>query len=290
VELVDRLAALKGPPADREVAQSPGGGARTETASLPLRLAAVPQAPARKPEPRPGEIAIVWLGQGVEMQFAWVPSGTFLMGSPVEEAMRHDDEMQHQVTLTRGFHLGIHPVTQAQWRAVMSNNPSRFKAAERPVESVSWDLCVDFCKKLRQKTGKRFRLPTEAEWEYACRAGTSTAYHNGTGLEALRQVGWCSYDDKQGSAKETKPVRQFQPNAWGFYDMHGNVWEWCHDWYGPYEKEGKDPVGPGFGTGHVLRGGSWFYGPRYCRSARRVRIDAGPRYADFGCRVLLGPD
>ncbi len=243
---------------------------------------------AKAPEPQPGEIETLWLGQGVEMKFVWVPPGSFLMGSSPDEQLRNDDETQHWVHLTRGFYLGIHPVTQTQWRQVCGNNPSRFKHANRPVETVSWENCVDFCWKLRQKTSRRFRLPTEAEWEYACRAGTATVYHSGNDLSALRKVGWCSYNDTQGSARETQPVGQLEPNAWGLFDMHGNVWEWCNDWYGSYERgEQQDPVGPGFGVAHVLRGGSWYYGPRFCRSARRARMETGQRYTDFGCRVVL---
>jgi formylglycine-generating enzyme required for sulfatase activity len=253
-----------------------------------LTTAGLPAQP--QGEPRPGEVATIWISPGVVMQFAWCPPGTFLMGSLPDEAGRGEDESSHEVTLTRGFYLGVHPVTQAQWRTVMGNNPSRAKAADHPVEMVSWDNCVDFCKRLRPLTGKGFRLPTEAEWEYACRAGTDTDYHAGNGTDALRKVGWCSYDDVQGSARGTQAVGQLQTNAWGLYDMHGNVWEWCRDWYGPYEGEGKDPLGPGFGHARVLRGGSWYYGPRFCRSARRVRMGPATRYADIGCRLVLCPD
>jgi formylglycine-generating enzyme required for sulfatase activity len=297
-DLADRLAPEADPvPGDPEPTPFPGPWlsfrtdrqART-TPVCGVRVVDVRQARAARPEPEAGDLATVWVSQDLALRFAWVPPDTFLMGSLPGEAMRLEDEAPHRVTLTRGFYLGTHPVTQAQWRAVMGNNPSRVKAADHPVEMVSWTNCTEFCKRLRYRTGKHFRLPTEAEWEYACRAGTATAYHGGNGVDALRKVGWCSYDDVQGSAGGTQPVGQLAPNAWGLWDMHGNVWEWCRDWYGHYEGEGKDPIGPGFGSARVLRGGSWYYGPRFCRSARRVWKEPNTRYADIGFRILLCPE
>ena len=248
-------------------------------------------------EPQPGEIITIPVGQvkkggflglggvsvDVSMRFAWCPAGTFLMGSPPSETERSDNETQHRVTLTHGFHLGIHAVTQAQWQAVMGDNPSNFKGHDRPVEQVSWDECEMFCTKLGQLTGKRFRLPTEAEWEYACRAGTTTPFYFG------RTIGTdqANYDGNSGSTlrwlagsegtiggvyrQQTTPVGSFPANAWGLFDMHGNVWEWCQDWYG---------------DARVLRGGSWTDDPRSCRAARRRRAD-GLRQFNLGCRVVL---
>ncbi len=296
-ELAERLGALADPlvddpePTPVPVGLTPRRGVRQLKAVSPRAGCAAADPPARSslPATQPGEVTTIWLGQGVVLKFVWIPPGTFVMGSLPGEPVRLENETPHRVTLTKGFYLGVHPVTQAQWRAVMGNNPSRVKAANHPVEMVSWDSCVVFCKKLRQLTGKRFRLPTEAEWEYACRAGTTTAYHSGNGLEALRQVGWCSYDEVPGSAGMTQPVGLLQPNAWGLWDMHGNVWEWCRDWYAPYEGDAIDPIGPCFGTARVLRGGSWYYGPNDCRSARRVRKEPATRYADIGCRILLCP-
>jgi formylglycine-generating enzyme required for sulfatase activity len=167
--------------------------------------------------------------------------------------------------------MGVYPVMQAQWLAVMGSNPSYFKGTDRPVDSVSWENCVVFCERL----GQRFRLPTEAEWEYACRAGTSTAYYTGDGLDALKRAGWCSYDGTLGSGMETRPVGQFEPNAWGLYDMTGNVWEWCLDKRGDYR---------------VLRGGSWCGTPRNGRSADKVLDRADYRYSHIGFRILLCPD
>src|SRR3954463_1058768 len=165
----------------------------------------------------------VVLGEGVEMTFNFIPPGTFLMGSPPDEEGRLDNEVLHRVTLPRVFWLGISPVTQGQWQAVMGSNSSRFQGDRRPGENVFWDDCVAFCRRL----GEKFRLPTEAEWEYACRAGTMTAYYTGDGVEALKRAGW-------GSAEGTRPVGQFEPNAWGIFDMHGNVLEWVADWFGAY--------------------------------------------------------
>lgn len=178
----------------------------------------------------------------IDMRFTWCPPGTFLMGSPPEEVGRYDDEVQHRVMLTKGFYLGVHPVTQAQWRAVMGSNPSWFKGDNLPVENVSWYDCQAFCKKL----GGLVRLPTEAEWEYACRAGTTTVYHTGDDEEALSRAGW--YYTNSGG--QTRPVGELTPNAWGLYDMHGNVWEWCADWHDEYSKEevAKGPCGPFAGS------------------------------------------
>jgi formylglycine-generating enzyme required for sulfatase activity len=253
----------------------------------------------------------VALGEGAEMEFAWIPPGSFLMGSPPEEEERYEDEAQHQVVVTHGFWLATTPVTQAQWGAVLNSirpddvrpqffaswrkgkwealrdrNPSKFKGEDRPVEHVSWNDCEVFCTMLGQRDGTRYRLPTEAEWEYACRAGTVTAYCSGSGLAALKQVGWCSYDGKWGSAKATRPVASFQPNGWGLFDMHGNVGEWCQDRCGPYYSEGDS-----LNQSHcVVRGGSWFESPRICRSAKRGRQGPGHYSFEVGFRVVLCPD
>jgi formylglycine-generating enzyme required for sulfatase activity len=247
----------------------------------------------RPREPRPGEVVAVALGSGVEMKFAWIPPGTFLMGSPKSEPERSDDELQHRVTLTRGFRLGIHPVTQAQWQAVMGSNPSNFKGDNRPVEQVSWDDCQDFCRKLAAKTGKRFRLPTEAEWEYACRAGTTTPFYFGDTIstdQANYDGNWTYGKGKIGTYREqTTPAGSFPANAWGLFDMHGNVWEWCEDLYATYEtSDVEDPKNTSNGTARVLRGGSWFHNPNRCRCAYRGRYVAGYRRDNvFGCRVCL---
>ncbi len=235
------------------------------------------------------------------MKFAFIPPGTFLMGSPENEEGRSFDKTQHQVTLTNGFYVAVTPVTQSQWKAVTGNNPSRFQGDNNPVDSVSWDDCQEFIGKLNDshkdrsrlgipKAGK-FALLTEAQWEYACRAGTTTEYHAGDGLNALKQAGWCSYDSNWGSAGQTKPVGSFHPNAWGLYDMHGNVYEWCQDWFGDYpNKDIKDPQCAQLEVCRVLRGGSWYDYPADCRSAfRDWVIPDGCNYG-YGCRVAFRLD
>ena len=247
------------------------------------------QAEPRRKEPRPGEIVTNSLG----MKFAWIPPGTFLMGSPPNEPERSDDETQHRVTLTKGFWMGVHQVTQAQWQAVMGGNPSNFKGESNlPVENVSWDECVAFCEALGHKDSKTYRLPTEAEWEYACRAGATTPFHFGDTIS----VDQANYDsnytygaDKKGIHRQkTTPVGSFPPNTWGLYDMHGNVWEWCQDWYGPYPEEDlKDPQWFVGGDRRVCRGGSWGNIPGDCRSAFRIWYAPAYRYYYLGCRVAL---
>jgi uncharacterized protein (TIGR02996 family) len=229
------------------------------------------------------------LAKGVEMAFNFIPPGSFLMGIPEGEHGGAEEVPQHLVTLTKGFFLGVYQVTQAQWQAVMGSKPSNFKGNNRPVENVSWEDCQEFCRKLGERDGIRYRLPTEAEWEYACRAGTTTDYCSGNGLHALRQVGWCDYDGKWVSARETNPVGQFQPNAWGLYDMHGNVWEWCLDGRRTYSSGAiEDPVGPqNQDDARVLRGGSWFDSSSWCRSALRRRDAPAARNVYSGCRVVL---
>ena len=224
---------------------------------------------------------------GVDVPLRWCPPGTFLMGSPAFEEGFFGDEMQHHVTLTKGFWMGETPVTQELWTAVMGANPSRFKNGDAyPVESVSWDDCQPFLKALNDRfpvEDQRWALPTEAQWEYACRSGTETAY---AGTGRLDDMGW--YDENSGS--QTHPVGQKRPNHWGLLDMHGNVWEWCSDWSGHYPSASTtDPTGPSFGPERVYRGGSWFNGARVCRSAYRGGADPGRRDCYLGFRVALAP-
>jgi formylglycine-generating enzyme required for sulfatase activity len=192
-----------------------------------------------------------------DMKFVYIPPGTFMMGSPPEEKGRYDRETLHEVTLTKGFYLQTTQVTQAQWKAVMGNNPSRFQGCDDcPVETVFWNDVQDFIRKLNQREGKDiYRLPTEAEWEYTARAGSTTGYCFGDDESLLSEYAW--YD--KNSENKTHPVATRKPNAWGLYDMHGNVWEWCEDRYGDYPS-GKvtDPVGTSDGSFRVLRGGGWF--------------------------------
>jgi formylglycine-generating enzyme required for sulfatase activity len=209
------------------------------------------------------------------------------MGGPKNEEERGENEgPQHKVRITKPFYMGRHEVTQEQWERVMGNNPSKFKGAKNPVEQVSWNDCQEFLKKLNAlvKIRGTFRLPTEAEWEYACRAGSRTPYSFGDDQAQLPRYGWFAAN----SDRRTQPVGQKQRNAWGLYDMHGNVWEWCADWYGPYGKATEtDPTGPKTGPSRVLRGGAWNLNPQNCQSASRHGTSPIHRDYRFGFRVVV---
>ena len=225
-----------------------------------------------------GATKIITLPGGAKMEMIWCEPGTFMMGSPLAERGRFDDEPLHPVTLTKGFWLGKYEVTQGQWQSVMGHNPSKFKDPDRPVESVSWEDCSLFISRLNTELGGVARFPSEAEWEYACRAGSSNPV-SGNGL--LSDMAW--YDANSGN--ETHPVGKNHANAWGFYDMHGNVLEWCYDWFGNFEAKATDPRGPASGSFRVLRGGCWFFYARDCRSAYRLKRDPVLRNAIFGFRL-----
>ncbi len=234
----------------------------------------------------------VTLGNGVTLKMVSVPGGTFLMGSPKTEKERSGNEVQHQVTVSP-FFLGKYPVTQEQWEALMGKNPSRFQGTKRPVEMVSWHDTVEFCQKISEKTGQTYRLPTEAEWEYACRAGTTTPFYFGKTMtsELVNYNGNYPYASalKGQYRQETTEVGTFPPNAFGLYDMHGNVWEWCQDWFAQeyYSKSlENDPRGPDTGSNRVLRGGAWRHGARGCRSAYRSGNGPGGRILALGFRLL----
>jgi len=196
------------------------------------------------------------------------------------------------VTITNGFYLGRVPVTQAQYEHVMSENPSYFKGPSLPVELVSYYDASGFCEALVRRGHRTFRLPTEAEWEFACRAGTSTAFSTGLELtdEQANFDGKFSYNGKSTGVcrRQTTPVEAFPPNAFGLRDMHGNVWEWCADWYGDYpDGPVSDPKGPPTGSIKILRGGSWFHGPADARCAQRDALDPGRRHSPYGFRVVM---
>ncbi len=236
--------------------------------------------------------------------------GSFQMGSPVSEDGSVYDEKQHEVKLTKRFFIGIFEVTQKQWELVMGNNPSEYKGSIRPVEKVSYDTirgcsrgthwplssAVDpssLIGKLRVRTGLDFDLPTEAQWEYACRAGTISAYNNGGHTENdLKLLGRYAgnWTDGFGGYSKHTAVGSYAPNAWGLYDMHGNVWEWCLDWYGALSGSQTDPIGSPSGAYRVLRGGSWSYDASYCRSA--YRNDYSPSYegGNIGLRLALSSE
>jgi formylglycine-generating enzyme required for sulfatase activity len=208
-----------------------------------------------------------------------------------------DNEAQHEVTISRGFWLADTTCTQQLWQAVMGENPSRFKEDERnPVENVSWHDCEGFINQLNQIVPElEVRLPTEAEWEYACRAGTTTPFSFGRNV-TTDQANYDGNHPYAGGAKgeyrqRTVPVASLPANAWGLYEMHGNVWEWCEDWFGGYPQDHQvDPTGPGSGSGRVLRGGSWFSFARLLRSAFRFALDPGLRLDSFGFRLARGQE
>lgn len=233
----------------------------------------------------------------VMLEMVLIPGGKFLMGSPDTEKQQNSTESpQHWVTV-QPFCMGKYPVTQAQWQAVMGNNPANFKGNNRPVEGVSWEDAVAFCQKLSQKTEHNYRLPNEAEWEYACRAGTTTPFHFGETLTAdlANYDGTYTYaSGPRGQYREqTINVGSFPPNAFGLYDMHGNVLEWCQDiWYENYNgapADGSAWESREDSNRRLLRGGSWLYSPRYCRSAYRNHYYPDGRINRFGFRVVLVP-
>ncbi|AUB84845.1 hypothetical protein THSYN_18970 [Candidatus Thiodictyon syntrophicum] len=232
--------------------------------------------------------------RGVPYLLRWIPAGRFLMGSPEDEPERNDDETQHEVELTRGFWLGETAVSQALWHAAMGNNPSRRKGADLPVEQVPWGECQIFVAKLAgMAPGLGPRLPTEAEWEYACRAGTRTAFSFGDMLDTGRANYNGDYAYNKGPKGEYRqralPVWSVAPNPWGLYQMLGNVYEWCEDWYGAYPTGPvSDPAGPAEGSYRVLRGGAWLSFGRCLRSAFRRRT--GYSHADIGLRLAGGFD
>jgi formylglycine-generating enzyme required for sulfatase activity len=234
------------------------------------------------------------LGNGVKLEMIAIPGGTFWMGSPANEAERGDNESpQHQVTVP-SFFMGKYPLTQAQYQAIMGKNPAYFKGNNRPVENVSWDDAVRFCQKLSQRTGKNYRLPSEAEWEYACRAGTKTPFSFGDNIttDLVNYDGTYPYKSapKGKYREQTTDVGTFPPNAFGLYDMHGNVWEWCEDdWHENYIDAPTDGSAWNSQSGSntkLLRGGSWYYVAGDCRSANRVRDSRDYRDCYCGFRVV----
>ncbi len=283
-------------------------------APVPVPLAMAPAAPPQPPAPPavaddaaatvatdlvsavsvPGKTLSVDLGAGVLLELVWIAPGSFVMGSPTGEVGREVDETQHPVKLTKGFWMGAYEVTQRQWEMVMGRNPSHFTEAgpNAPVEQVGWFDCQAFVLKLNQKVrGGGFRLPTEAEWEYACRGGTTTVFHYGDRLDGSMANfdGATAYGRGAGGQFRQTTVRVggFRPNAFGLYDMHGNVWEWCEDWYMPYQVgRVTDPVGPPGGRYRTLRGGCWRRPATNCRAASRCQGDLKNRDFDLGLRVV----
>ena len=245
------------------------------------------------------------ISNGIGMKFALIPSGSFLMGSPKNAFKFGDDALQHQVKISRPFYMQTTPVTQGQWKNVMENNPSHYNGTEvpqteseywweyyhqidrkgqnvddLPVEMVSWHDVQEFIEKLNQmEIMGKYRMPTESEWEYSCRAGSSTVWHFGDNSICLGKYAWDTY--------MTQPVGQKKPNDWSLYDMHGNVWEWCSDWYGAYPtKSVTDPAGPSSGVFRVLRGGSWHCDAGIGGAATRLKQTPNVRSRFFGFRLV----
>jgi formylglycine-generating enzyme required for sulfatase activity len=257
----------------------------------------------------------ITITNSIDMEFALIPAGTFTMGSPDGEAERDDKEKQHQVTITKSFYIGVHEVTQAEYGEVMSGledfrDRSAFAAPENPVENVEWQLAKLFCERLtsrpeEESAGRKYRLPTEVEWEHACRAGTSTAFHFGNSLSSTQANfnGQFPAGDakKDGYLRKTTKGGSYEPNAFGLHDMHGNVAEWCADWYDPdyyFDSSSEDPQGPPSGVVPtnftnaeqnffvVVRGGCWVDDGRACRSAYRFRAMPNTQYRLIGFRVV----
>jgi len=233
------------------------------------------------------EISKAFTSPSTGMEFILIKEGEFMMGSPLNEKSRYDNESPvHNVKIEKSFYMSKYPVTQKQWMAVMSDNPSSYKGDERPVESVSWKDVQEFVKKLNEREDMdKYLLPSEAEWEYACRAGTTTRYSFGDDESKLNEYGW--YDKNSGS--ETHPVGQKNPNPWNLYDMHGNVFEWVQDrWHDNYEGAPSDGSAweDGSSSIRVIRGGCWFRNARFCRSADRDGNNSDNHISFVGFRLL----
>ena len=264
-------------------------------------------------EVKPGKAEVIDLGKDVKLEMVLIPAGKFKMGFTKKELEDFKMDLQedlkkafkkelgkeqldaidkfisfqgkqHEVTLTKPFYMGKYEVTQEQWESVMGKNPSDTKGAKLPVTNVSWEDCQEFIKKLNAKTDGGYRLPTESEWEYACRAGTTTAYSFGDKITPK--------DANYYDSKIDKPVAvgSYKPNAFGLYDMHGNVWEWCdEDWHGEYPFAVTDPKGPATGKLRVLRGGSFYVIESGARSSNRYVITPTDRFFDLGFRLARTP-
>ena len=224
------------------------------------------------------------------MEFVLVPAGTFVMGADKKEGVKvgEDESPAHKVTITKPFYLGKYEVTQGQWEAIMGENPSSHKGANLPVDTISWDNIYLFVRKLNQIEGQKYRLPTEAEWEYAARAGGTGLYSFGDNVTELGQYGWF----KENSRGKPHPVGQRKPNAFGLYDMHGNVWEWVHDWYQDTyytQSPEADPKGPNKGLYRAERGGSWDSSANALRPTVRISNPQDTQCPFSGFRLVLVP-
>ena len=235
-------------------------------------------------EVKPGKTGVINLGNDVKLEMLLIPAGKFKMGSLESEKDRRDNENQHEVTLTKSFYMGKYEVTQEQWEAVMGNNRNRTKGAKLPVTGVSWEDCQEFIKKLNENTKGGYRLPTEAEWEYACRAGTTTNY------SFRDKITPKDANSTDSNIRKPVAVGSYKANAFGLYDMHGNVCEWCEDYY-EADSEGSvtDPKGPETGVNRVLRGGSFLHFVWAARSSFRDGSPPISRRSDVGFRLARTP-
>ena len=248
---------------------------------------------------KPAEVRVARekaIENSIGMKFVPIPAGTFTMGSPFGEKDRYYNERQHQVTLTKSFYMGRTEVTQGQWKKVMGTEPWKGESFvqegdDYPAVDFSWNDAVEFCKKLSAMENRVYRLPTEAEWEYACRGGSKTAFSFGDDEVDLSKYAWWGGIVGNGNAKGEQyahQVGQKLPNAFGLHDMHGNVWEWCSDWFSRYPSGPlTDPQGPNTGSSRVLRGGSWDNGPYSVRCANRYDYAPDYRSSHGGFRLLL---
>jgi len=257
-------------------------GRRLGSAALALLAALAVCSGAGEPAPKE---RVVDLGGGMKMDLVLVPAGSFRMGS---DKGSDEEKPVHEVKIPKPFYMGKYEVTQEQWQAVMGASPSKFKGAKNPVDSVSWNDCQAFLKKLDERVRRgTFALPTEAEWEYACRAGSKTEYCFGDDDGQLGEYAW----HMRNSGKRTHPVGEKKPNPLGLFDVHGNVWEWCEDvWHDTYQgapNDGSAWVEGGDQDVRVLRGGAWLFSAKSCWSAARTGYSPGSRWSNAGVRVVL---
>lgn len=274
-----------------------GSGTATEVAPIPDPAAfeTIPLANDSSYESQavpegttPGEVREF---TALKLKYCWCPPGTGPIGTPDDEIGHLLVEVLHDVTLSKGFWLQQTEVTQSQYESLMGVNPSNFKGPDNPVDSVTWTEAAEFCRRLSElppekRHGNVFRLPTEAEWEYACRAGTRTPFSWGDSEEQMTEFGWFN----RNSDRTTHPVGQKKPNPWNLFDIHGNVCEWCSDYFGDFTRDAvTDPRGPESGNKRVLRGGNWFYPQMHSRSSHREAYAESVRYVGLGFRTAITP-
>ncbi len=237
-------------------------------------------APTPTPVPMPPKEDYAETAEGISVEMVWIPGGAFQMGSPASEEGRGLDEGPLGDVALDGFWLAKYEATQQQYEAIMGEAPSHFKGPDRPVESVTWTEAAAFCEALSSLTGRPYTLPTEAQWEYACRAGSQSRFCSGDSESGIDDYAW----HESNAGEETHPVGAKKANNFGLHDMHGNVWEWCADWYDMYSKDSQSAQS---GEDRVLRGSSWSYDPIFCRSANRGKHAPDDSTYHFGFRVAL---